>query len=262
MFGLWVATAFLAASSILKIDVERLIKKKALPAKTNAADLSSTICLLSGVTGIIGARIFHILENFGEFMSDPASMIFSRGGYTVLGGLIVGVIVCGRYVVKKGLRLPVMLDATAPAMMMGYAVGRIGCQLSGDGDWGIASNLALKPSWLPEFMWAFQYKGNILGVVIPPPGVYPTPMYESAMAFLSFGLLWYLRDQKHKAGWLFAVYSFMTGFERFFVEKIRVNTKYDFGFIQMTQAEILSIFLMAGGIYWMLKLWKPEDAKR
>ena len=108
-----------------------------------------------------------------------------------------------------------MLDAVSPALMLAYAIGRIGCQISGDGDWGIAADLAAKPGWLPDWLWAQTYDGNIAGVLIDPPGVYPTPIYESVMAFIAFAMLWRLRKQGHKPGWLFGLYVLLVGLERF-----------------------------------------------
>ena len=114
----------------------------------------------------------------------------------------------------------VVMDAVAPALMVGYGVGRIGCQLSGDGDWGIA-NTAAQPDWwfLPDWMWAYTYPHNVLneGVRIAgcewqycyelSPAVYPTPFYETIMAFIIVGILWILRKRIKPAGTLFFVYS-------------------------------------------------------
>jgi len=81
-------------------------------------------------------------------------------------------------------------DAVAPALMLGYAVGRLGCQISGDGDWGIPADMALKPGWLPAWLWAQTYANNIFGAAIAPPGVYPTPIYETLLSLAAFGVLW------------------------------------------------------------------------
>jgi prolipoprotein diacylglyceryltransferase len=141
-------------------------------------------------------------------------------GVVVLIAVLLSTLVFGKEVARRemlgvvpggtrSLVLP-MLDAAAPAMMLGYAIGRLGCQLSGDGDWGIAADFALKPNWLPDWLWAQTYENNIAGVAIPPPGVYPTPLYEIAMALTLAWLLWTLRSQRHRAGFLFSeVISFV-----------------------------------------------------
>jgi phosphatidylglycerol:prolipoprotein diacylglycerol transferase len=145
-----------------------------------------------------------------------------------------------------------MLDATAPSMMLGYAVGRIGCQLAGDGDWGIASNMALKPTWLPNWLWAQTYDGNIAGVVIPEPGVYPTPIYESAAAFILFAVLLGLRSEVQRPTYLFSVYLIFAGFERLLIEKLRINPEHDWLGIQLTQAEAISVVLVVAGLLGVL----------
>jgi phosphatidylglycerol:prolipoprotein diacylglycerol transferase len=102
-------------------------------------------------------------------------------------------------------------------------IGRIGCQISGDGDWGIAANMALKPDWLPSWLWAQTYDNNIYGELIAAPGVYPTPIYETAMALLCFALLWPCGAIHSRIGWLFSLYLLLAGAERLLIEQIRVN---------------------------------------
>jgi phosphatidylglycerol:prolipoprotein diacylglycerol transferase len=145
-----------------------------------------------------------------------------------------------------------MLDATAPSMMLGYGIGRLGCQIAGDGDWGISANMTLKPSWLPEWLWAQAYDGNIAGVTIPPPGVYPTPIYEIAMALASFLVLWFLRSHNNRPGYLFSVYLLLAGFERILIEKIRINVRYDVFGAYVTQAEAISCLLIIAGLFGVL----------
>jgi hypothetical protein len=159
--------------------------------------------------------------------------------------------------------------------MLAYGVGRIGCQLSGDGDWGIV-NTAPKPSWLsflPDWMWGFTYPHNVLNDGIPIPGctgphcfalpdpVYPTPFYEVIAALLLFGVLWSVRKRLNIAGQLTGVYLILNGLERFFVEKIRVNSEYSiFGF-HPTQAEIISFLMIIAGIYlFSLKTWVKKTS--
>src|SRR5690606_3779525 len=114
--------------------------------------------------GILGARVFHILEYPQEFLQNPWGMIFSRDGLSIYGGLIFGVVSGAIYLQKRGVPILPMLDALAPSLALGYAIGRIGCQISGDGDWGTAANMQLKPEWLPDWFWAQTYENNIAGV--------------------------------------------------------------------------------------------------
>lgn len=237
-----------------------------LPAPTTRpmpiGELVGNITLVAAVSGIIGAKIFHNLEYPQEFLADPLGSLFSQGGLTFYGGLLFGTGAVGWYVWKKGLNPIRVADAAAPGLMLAYAVGRIGCQLSGDGDWGIV-NLRPKPSmlsWLPDWMWAYNYPHNVAGEGVPIPGcsgpycsvlpepVFPTPIYETIAGLLLFSILWALRKSFRRPGLMFSVYMIFNGFERFWIEKIRVNAQYHLGFISLTQAEIISTLLLAGGV--------------
>ncbi len=203
--------------------------------------------LITVLAGIVGARVFSIAEFPREFIADPWPLIFSRQGFNFFGGLVFGVL-CGMlYLRRHGLPVLLSCDAFAPSMMLGYALGRVGCQISGDGDWGIAANLALKPHWLPTWAWAQTYENNIAGTPLAPPGVYPTPIYEILMGLALFGLLWALRKHPFRPGWLFSLYLLLCGGERFGIEWIRVNATMNFFGLQATQAQIIAVFLMLLG---------------
>ncbi|GAB3459902.1 hypothetical protein GCM10027321_18680 [Massilia terrae] len=252
-FGLLVGIAALAAAARFGAELRRLhqdglvgtVRKGA--AQVAPQEIVSDMVIVVMILGVIGARLFHILEHTGEFMADPAAMIFNRSGLSVFGGLIFGTL--GGILFVRRYKLPPrpLLDAVAPALMLGYAIGRIGCQVAGDGDWGIAANLALKPAWLPAWLWAQTYDNNIFGAVIAAPGVYPTPMYETIMASACFALLWMLRRHPFQAGWLFSLYLLLAGAERLLIEQIRVNPVLQVGFIHGTQAEMIAVALIAAG---------------
>jgi prolipoprotein diacylglyceryltransferase len=152
----------------------------------------------------------------------------------------------------------------ATTMMFAYAFGRIGCMVSGDGDWGIVNNQPKPFSWLPDILWAYKFPHNVIGEGVPIPGcvgqfcnelplpVYPTPLYEIIICFILFGMLWFLRNKIKVPGKLFSLYMIFNGLERFFIEKIRVNTKYDFIF-NPTQAELISFALILGGIWLFIQ---------
>jgi phosphatidylglycerol:prolipoprotein diacylglycerol transferase len=253
-FGLFVALAMLAAGECLRRELRRLYAAGRIGAARKGGidvppqDVVTDLLVFVLVAGIAGARLFHILEHTAQFMADPLGMIFSRSGLSIFGGLIFGVL-AGLVCVRRW-RLPVrpLLDAVAPAMMLGYAIGRIGCQVSGDGDWGIAANMALKPAWLPAWAWAQTYQNNIYGEVIAAPGVYPTPMYETLMGLACFALLWALRKHPYRIGWLFSVYLALAGIERLLIEQIRVNPVLDFGVVRLTQAELIASALIVLGL--------------
>jgi phosphatidylglycerol:prolipoprotein diacylglycerol transferase len=152
------------------------------------------------------------------------------------------------------LPIPVACDAFAPALMLAYALGRVGCQLSGDGDWGIAANMASKPGWVPAWLWAQTYANNIAGIVIAPPGVYPTPIYETLMCLALFAALWAVRKHPFRPGWLFALYLLLCGLERLAIEPIRINPRAHFLGIAATQAEFLAAALAIVGAAGLVAL--------
>lgn len=178
------------------------------------------------------------------------------------GGLILAFIACYIYVKKLGIPPIQMMDAVAPVLVVGYGVGRLGCQFSGDGDWGI-ENTAPKPSWmsfLPDWLWSQHYPHNVLneGVKIEGcqglycnqliPAVFPTPMYETMMCVVIFAILWFLRKKINTAGILFFIYLILNGLERFIIETIRVNPRYSFLGSMLSQAQIIAIGLVVVGI--------------
>lgn len=210
--------------------------------------------------GFLGAKIFHNLENWNDFAKDPIGALLSFSGLTFYGGLICAGAAIMVYARKIKLPIVHLVDAFAPILMLGYAIGRIGCQVSGDGDWGIA-NLNPKPfSWMPDWLWAYQYPHNVVGEGVPIPGctgpycnqlvpaVYPTALYEVILCSLIFVLLWSIRKKIKIPGQLFGIYLMFNGMERFLIESIRVNTKYESLPFQPTQAQIISVLLFFIGL--------------
>ncbi len=230
--------------------------------------------LIAAFAGLTGAKIFHNLENWNTFIADPMGALLSFDGLTMYGGLIlasISLIIYGRKYKIPTLHL---IDSSAPSIMIGYAVGRIGCHMSGDGDWGIPS-LNPKPfSWLPDWMWSFDYPHNVVNDGVPiinctgekfcnhlVPSVYPTPFYETIMCLFLFLILWNIRKKIKTPGVLFSIYLIFNGIERFFIEKIRVNTLYDVNGFRFTQAELIStilFFLGLVGIFYFRKLEKKK----
>jgi phosphatidylglycerol:prolipoprotein diacylglycerol transferase len=249
-FGLMVAIAVWVAAAFASRVVRSYEARGRLPAQTHT--LVSDMAFVSTLAGIVGARVFDILDHAEQFLADPLSLILSRSGLSIYGGLCFGIIAGVIFVKRRGVPVIAMLDATAPALMLGYGIGRLGCQLAGDGDWGITANMALKPGWLPGWVWAQSYAGNIAGVTIAPPGVYPTPLYEIALALLIAWLLWGLRAHANRAGYLFSVYLLCAGFERLLIEKIRINPRYELLGVHLTQAEGISCLLVIAGLVGIL----------
>lgn len=229
--------------------------------------LVGNITLIAAGSGLLGAKVFDTFDNFSGFLQHPIDTLVSFSGLTVYGGIIFGAIAVLYYTRKKGIPMLQMVDAAAPSLMLAYGLGRIGCQMAGDGDWGIA-NTAPKPGWmsfLPDWMWSFNYPHNVIneGAKIPgctdihcfalTPPVFPTPFYETVMCVFLFLVLWSIRKKLKAPGVMFCVYLAMNGVERFLIELIRINVKYHFLGITATQAQIISpIFFIIGiaGIFY------------
>ncbi|MBT8188968.1 MAG: prolipoprotein diacylglyceryl transferase [Bacteroidia bacterium] len=228
------------------------------------------IVMISAISGIIGSRLFSILENLDAFFQDPFGQIFSGSGLTIYGGLILAFITVYYYVKKFGLKPIHVMDAAAPSILIGYAIGRMGCQFSGDGDWGIV-NTAEKPSWFifPDWMWSYDYPRNVAdfyqrGPKIPDcignfcthldPPVFPTPIYEIISSFILLAFIWSIRKKIKTPGLLFFIYLFLSAIARFSVEIIRVNPRYELFGMELSMAQGISALLVIVGLIGIIKL--------
>ena len=224
-------------------------------------DRVGELTILALVFGLVGAKVFDAFENWDSFIKDPSS-IFSAEGLTFYGGLICAALAIWWYARKHKISFWHLNDAGSPALMLAYSTGRIGCQVSGDGDWGIVNNRPNPLSWLPDWMWSYTYPNNVarMDQDNPIPGCtdkfcfqlaephFPTPFYETVICFILFLILWSVRKKLKIPGTLFALYLILNGVERFFIEKIRVNTKMHVLGFQFTQAELISSLLLISGI--------------
>ncbi len=231
----------------------------------------TNITIVAAIYGLVGSKLFSVLENWNSFIKDPIGEFFSGSGLTIYGGLILAFIMVYRYVEKRGIRPIHMMDAVAPSLMIGYCVGRMGCHFSGDGDWGIVNELS-KPGWFifPDSWWANSYAHNVLNEGVPIaecswrycsqliPKVFPTPLYEIILAGFITLILWILRTRLHRAGLLFFVYCFLNGLERFFIEFIRVNPRYNTLGFDLSMAQYIALALILGGLTGFLFCWKKN----
>ena len=243
-FGLMVACAMVAAYFVLRADLARrgIADKKSGEAET----LIAAPCL----AGFIGAKLYHLLESPSEFLADPIHLLFSPYGFAWFGGLLAGfgtfALVAWRLAKRsaasgKNVSVLTIFDVGSPAAALGYGIGRIGCFLSGDGDYGI-------PTSLP---WGMSFPN---GLVPTTERVHPTPIYELIVAC---GIAWWLwrlgtpaADSRPNAkpGQVFAAYLLLTGVARFLVEFIRINPR---SFLGMTNAQTAAaLSIIAGVILW------------
>lgn len=223
------------------------------------------ITLIAVFSGIIGAKIFGLIENIDNFLANPVEVFLYGGGLAIYGGLIGGFLASYWYLKKLGLPILHMIDAVAPGLILGSLVGRLGCHLAGDGCWGIPSN-STQPSWwvFPDWLWENHYPRNVINSGVPidgcswkycmglSEGVYPTSIYEIAMFALILAILWGIRKSITTGGVLFCIYLMLNGMERYLIENIRVNRQYDLLGLDLTQAQIIAISLsLIGSIGWV-----------
>lgn len=226
-FGIVFACGFIAAGAILIRRLRELGKP---------TDYAYEMAFAALIGGLVGSRIYFVVENYSQVKHDLIGSLFSGSGLVWYGGVIGGAIVVIAWAWWRGMLNLGLLDLASVPLAMGYAIGRIGCQLSGDGDYG-------KPSHLP---WAMAYPR---GTVPTPPGVrvQPTPVYETlAMGLVAWGL-WQLRD-RFRPGALFALYLLLSGLERLLIEFLRRNHRVLAG---LTTPQLESIALMIIGALWL-----------
>ncbi len=223
-FGAMVAAAFLVAFWVSGMEFER---------KGISRRLHEHVFLASLLGGVLGAKLLFLVENvpLSDLLSHPTHYLLLRGGLTFYGGFFLAFLAFFVVVKKHGESFWKVLDATAPALAIAYATGRVGCFLVGD-DYGIASTLP----------WAMAFpKGS------PPTleAVHPTQLYETIIMSLVFVALWKMRKKDRPVGWLAGIYLGLAGLERFFVEFIRNTTESPISGLSV--AQIMALFLILAG---------------
>lgn len=249
--------AFFCAYFLLNADLRR----RKLPGD------ALNIILLLVVAGLAGSKLYHLLERPAEFFANPIGLFFSSYGFAWFGGFLGGLAVL--LWLAHHYRVPILtfLDACSPAAALGYAIGRLGCLLSGDGDYGIATNLPWGMAFPPleagcrvqHFVCLIHGSleasyGTTVGLATNAiVRVHPTPIYEFIVGALIAWFLWWrgaqrLRD-KAPAGEILAEYLALTGLARLLVEFIRINPRSAFGLL--TNAQVVSLLSMAAGVALM-----------
>jgi phosphatidylglycerol---prolipoprotein diacylglyceryl transferase len=225
-FGICFALAFIAAGALIWRRLDELGKP---------VDWAYEMGFAALLGGLIGARLDFVIENYDDVKGDLLGNIFSGSGLVWYGGAIGGAIGVFIWAWWRGYLNLALLDLAAPALALGYAIGRVGCQVSGDGDYGKA--------W--DGPWAMAYPDGTEPIDTP---VHPTPIYETLAMGLVALLLWRLRDRLTN-GLLFALYLLLAGAERFLVEFLRRNDDVALG---LTQAQLISVVMMVAGALWLL----------
>ena len=223
------------------------------------------IVIIAAISGLIGAKLLYMTEVEYSSWSAMIADFFSGSGLAVYGGFILAFVIVSWYIHAKKIPFRQLIDACAPAMILGTGVGRLGCHFSGDGDWGDPNPFAKPFEWLPDWLWAYSYPNNVMNentlldncdypadfgshcYYLAEP-VFPTPIYELIICLIIFWILWSLRHRVKFHGIVFSVYLIFTGLERFLLEMIRVNDDYSVGGLSLSQAQYIAIVLTCIGL--------------
>ncbi len=247
------------------------------------SDSIGDLVVIAAVLGVTGSNFFNFLENPGDydnFWRDPLGSMFS--GLSIYGGLITAGIGFGVYAWIKKFNIAHFFDSIAPGFILANGIGRIGCHVAGDGDWGLA-NPYNKPSWFPQFLWSNNYAHHIIscepGVDMPIPGctgddsccqlihaAYPTPLYELLMCTTIFIILWSIRKKvTYKPGMIFTIFMILIGIQRFAIEQWRdLSGRDTYGFLgmQFRQSELISMLMVTLGVAGTVYLWRKYKGQQ
>ena len=233
-YGTMMALGFLVGIFILRRELSR---------KGIDAAMADRIAIAAMLGGVVGAKVYHLIENFGQTLQDPIGTVFSGTGLAWYGGLAGGTAAVVWTLHRHGCLELRVLDAMAPALVSGYFFGRGGCQLSGDGCYGV-------PTDLP---WGMAYPN---GTVPTLAHVHPAPVYEMLEMALVFAIVWRLRTHIRTPGVLFCIYLFMVGAARFVVEYVRLNPEAALG---LTMHQWISLGMAIGAPVWAVWLLKRRS---
>jgi phosphatidylglycerol:prolipoprotein diacylglycerol transferase len=233
-FGVFMALAALSAAWVVSVELKRYQYNP---------ELASTIVFAAAIGGLIGARLLFIVEEWQSFLVSPWRYIFTGAGFTWYGGFLGGVAAVSWVVRKNKISWLVGADIAAPALALAYGVGRIGCHVAGDGDWGAVTNVP----------WGVAYTNAIVGWADPNTGVpypagvrvHPTPIYEFLQGVLVFAILWSLRKKGYAPGTMAWIYLILAGLSRFSVEFWRINPSLAFG---LSEAQWFSLLFIGLGV--------------
>jgi phosphatidylglycerol---prolipoprotein diacylglyceryl transferase len=264
-FGVMAALGFLVGNFLLTRECKR---------RGYDPGLADAIVVFGAISGFAASRIYDVFDHYAEYMAHPWSIILSGAGFVWYGGLIGGIISTWAVARYYKVRFLAVTDMCSAPLILGQAFGRMGCQLSGDGDWGL-------PSTLP---WAMAYPKAIIGwhgdLHLPDGGfipstvlkldpnrtlvdgffpgvrVHPAPIYEVILYVAIFAVLWSMRKRIAFEGQQLCLYLILGGAARFMVEFVRINPRVALG---LTEAQLISIAMIVGGaIAWLALSRRPQ----
>ncbi|HGE69636.1 TPA: prolipoprotein diacylglyceryl transferase, partial [Candidatus Poribacteria bacterium] len=228
-YGLMLALGFIITGIIFRKELKRVGIN---------VDLADSVIIAALLGGIFGAKVYSVIEGIREYGLSSLKDFFSGAGLVWYGGLIGGTIAVLVTIKLKHYPILPIIDLIAPLLILGYGIGRMGCFLSGDGDYG-------PPSDLP---WAMAFPN---GTVPTTERVHPTPLYELIMSLIAFAYLWKIRKKTRGPGYMFGMFLILSGIERFIAEFWRITAKVLFDVISV--AQIIGVLTIIIGIYLILR---------
>jgi phosphatidylglycerol:prolipoprotein diacylglycerol transferase len=250
------ALGFLAADYVIRLECIR---------RGYDPEYSSSIVITAAVMGLVGSRVYAILDDLPTYLADPKSMIFSGSGFVFYGGMIGGIL--GAYLVSRWYRIgfAATMDMCAPALAIGQAIGRMGCQLAGDGDWGLVSNAPWAMAypraivgWNSETVLKLDDHYRLVSGYFPGVRVHPAPIYETTLYLVVFAILWSMRKTSYPPGRVMYWYLVLAGASRFVVEFVRINPRVFYG---LSEAQLIAIAMMIVGSVALLVTQKKARSE-
>jgi phosphatidylglycerol:prolipoprotein diacylglycerol transferase len=247
-FGLMMALGAIVGNLVLTSECRR---------RGYNPDFANAVVVWGAIAGIAGARIYDVFDNWPLYRANPWSIFFSGAGFIWYGGLVAGIL--ATLLVARRYKVPILtaLDMCAPALILGQAFGRMGCQLSGDGDWGLPSTLPWAMAyphaivgWNAQSVLKLDDQNQLVSGFFPGVRVHPAPVYEVIMYVSIFLVLWSLRKKTTVEGRILYLYLMLAGLARFLAEFVRINPRVLWG---LSEAQFISIVMMAAGAgawYW------------
>jgi phosphatidylglycerol:prolipoprotein diacylglycerol transferase len=265
-FGVMAALGFLAADLTLTLECRR---------SGIDPSLADTIVVWAAIAGFGGSRIYDVFDHWSDYMAHPASIVLSGAGFVWYGGLIGGIV--STWLISRRFKLSfvTVADMCAAPLILGQAFGRMGCLLSGDGDWGLPSTLPWAMSFpkaivgwhgdlhladggfIPASVLKLDPHGNLVDGFFPGVRVHPTPIYEVLMFLAIFAFMWSMRTRSSFPGQQLCLYLILSGVERLLVEFLRINPRVLWG---LSEAQLISIVAISAGVAGWLWLAGRQTA--
>jgi phosphatidylglycerol---prolipoprotein diacylglyceryl transferase len=254
-YGLMMALGFIAGDLLLSHECRR---------RGYNSELGTAIVVWGAIGGLAGARIYDVFDHWSAYMNHPVSIVFSGAGFVWYGGLIGGIVSTWLVASYHRVSFLTVADMCGAPLVLGMAFGRMGCQLSGDGDWGLPSKLPWAMAypraivgWGPDTVLKLDSHGNLVSGFFPGVRVHPTPLYEGVLYVAIFCFLWSIRKKVTLEGELLYLYLILAGAARFMVEFVRINPRVVFG---LSEAQIISLLMVVtGSVAWYVSSRRVES---